>query len=75
MPQRPARLPRVLRQRITEFGPHGRLRLANLQAAGIAVDDRGSARKNEVRITRGMLASGHHFRNVDHDGASVSRPM
>jgi hypothetical protein len=36
---------------------------------------RGSARKNEVRITRGLLASGYHFRNVDHDGAFVSRPI
>jgi hypothetical protein len=47
----------------------------NLQGAGIVVDDRGSATKNEVRITRGMLASGYRVRNVDHDGASVSRQM
>src|SRR5260370_13610709 len=43
-----------LRRRLTEFGLHARLRLSNLRGAGIAVDDRRSAPKNEVRITRGM---------------------
>src|SRR5260370_33267715 len=43
-----------LRRRLTEFGLHARLRLSNLRGAGIAVDDRRSAPKNEARITRGM---------------------
>jgi hypothetical protein len=47
-----------LRQRITEFGQRARLRLSNWHGAGIAVDDRRSTPKNEVRITHRMSACG-----------------